>query len=277
MNNNTRVVVILDQSQSMDKIKNEAITGFNEFVETLKQQPGDCTLKLVAFNDTASLIYDLPLNQVPALSTQTFKPSGNTALHDTQYTTVEHLGTELSKMPEQERPNRVVVCVITDGQENASRTYTNGQVHDQTVQQREKYNWEYMLIGSNQDAIKTAQGLGIPERAALTIDNTPQGFTRGIIGAANFINSYRAASDSQLATNSMAFTVEDRKASVGQIPYGTGVTSSSLPSTGTGTNPGGGSWSGQTGQKPNQSQAPNQGQQDGNTTETTEPVPYASA
>lgn len=254
MNNNTRVVILLDQSKSMTDLRNEAINYYNSFVSQLKEQPGDCTVKLVTFNDRANVVYDLPLKETPTLTTETYQPSGNTALLETQSRMIEHLGTELANIPEQERPNRVVVCTISDGLENASGPqYTTGKVREQIEHQRQKYNWEIMFLGSNQDAIQTAQALGIPKRSSLTFDNTGAGLQRGLQAAAQFINSYRVASDQQLSAQNMAFSDIDRQAAVGQIAY----------STGTGTSPG--QW--QNGQNQDATQTAGQ----------TEPVPYASA
>lgn len=255
--NNTRVVIVLDQSKSMADLGNSPINYYNGFVSELKSQPGTCTIKLVTFNDTSKTVYDLPLAEAPLLTHETYTPNGNTALLETQSKTIEELGHELSSIPEQDRPNRVVVCTISDGLENASSAeFTTGKVRDQIELQRQKYNWEIMFLGSNQDAVQTAQAMGIPKRSSLTFDSTKAGLQRGLQAAAQYINSYRAVSDQTLAAQNMAFSDVDRQASVGQISYSTGINTQS------------GAWAGS-----GDSGQPTEQNQDGNV----EPVPYASA
>ncbi len=64
-------------------------------------------------------------------------------------------------MSEDGRPSRVIVIIMTDGLENASKGFTAPQVFDLIVQQRDIYKWDFVYLGANQDAIATAAKMGI--------------------------------------------------------------------------------------------------------------------
>lgn len=78
------------------------------------------------------------------------------------------LGSELSALPEEERPDKVVVCIVTDGYENASKEFTQAIIKEMIEHQTSKYNWKVTYIGANQNAVHTADGIGIVAGAALS-------------------------------------------------------------------------------------------------------------
>jgi hypothetical protein len=164
----TRVAIILDRSGSMGSIREATITGFNEFIESLRAAPGNLMLKLVQFDDEYETVFDLPLHQVSRLTSDTFVPRGTTALLDAQGRTIVTLGQELNDLPESERPAKVIVMTMTDGMENASHIYTDAQVAAMVEHQRQVYQWQFLYLGANQDAIHVAAGMGIPQGGAIT-------------------------------------------------------------------------------------------------------------
>ena len=165
----TDITVILDKSGSMEARRTDAIGGFNALVDDQKVQPGAATLSLVQF-DTA---YDVSFTQkapvdVPALTMETYRPSGGTALLDAMGKTIDATGQRLAAMPPESRPGKVIVVVITDGEENSSREYTYPRVSEMICHQRDVYKWEFMFVGTNQDAIANAAMIGIDAKNALT-------------------------------------------------------------------------------------------------------------
>lgn len=164
--NFTHIVALLDRSGSMTKVQNDTIGGFNTFVEEQKKVPGDATLTLVQFSDKCETTFsDVPLAHVAQLNTDTYKPSGWTALNDALAKTVNDVGAKLSAMPENERPSKVVVLVMTDGEENNSRTFRGPvglqKLSSMVTHQKEKYSWEFVFIGANIDSFAAAAGYGI--------------------------------------------------------------------------------------------------------------------
>jgi len=163
-----RIAIVLDRSGSMASIQEPTITGFNEFIGSLRAAPGNIMLKLVQFDDQYETVFDLPLHQVPPLTFETFVPRGMTALLDAQGRTIVELGQELNHLPASERPGKVIVMTMTDGMENASQLYTDVQVAAMVEHQREVYKWQFLYLGANQDAIRVAAGIGIPQAGAIT-------------------------------------------------------------------------------------------------------------
>lgn len=189
--NSSRIAVILDRSGSMDSIREATIDGFNEFVSGQRDIPGDCTLKLVQFNHFYEEVFDKPLADVPNLSMETYRPTGNTALLDAMGRTITSLGTSLAEMPEDQRPSKVIVMILTDGLENASQEYSQSKILELVTHQKEKYNWDFVFLGANQDAVLTASRYGITRDSALTYQPTKIGMRRVMATASRSIGQRR--------------------------------------------------------------------------------------
>src|SRR6476620_7328202 len=129
MKNETDVTVILDRSGSMEAIASDVIGGFNQFLAEQQRHPGDCRLTLVQFDDRYEVLYlARPIADAARLTADTFEPRGSTALLDAIGRTIDATGARLAALPEAERPNRVLLAIVTDGQENASVHYTRDRV-----------------------------------------------------------------------------------------------------------------------------------------------------
>jgi hypothetical protein len=178
----------------MEKIRDATISGFNEYKSQLQSQPGEVSLQLVQFNHDYELVFDKPLTQVPDLTRDTYVPSGNTALYDAQGRTIHNIGHTLNQTPEAQRPGRVVIVTISDGEENWSRLYDHDQIAAMIRHQQGTYNWEFLFLGANQDAIAVAQHLNIPTRSAMKYAATPQGIRNTFAAAAGYTNSVRGQS-----------------------------------------------------------------------------------
>jgi hypothetical protein len=141
-------VFVLDQSGSMDIIRDDTIGGYNSFVDSQKELGG--TMSLYVFNQDVKEVYkDVPIETVEPLTRATFVPSGGTALLDA-----------LGHVLKTDHDQKVLVIILTDGEENSSRTYTKNHVKDLT-DMRTKEGWDFVYLGANQDAFAVGQQLGI--------------------------------------------------------------------------------------------------------------------
>src|SRR5690606_5309014 len=144
----------------MYDIRREAIGGFNAFVAAQRTEPGTAELSLVLFDHEYALVLEnVDIQNVPRLDEVTYQPRGTTALLDAIGTSVDTLGKRLAGLPEERRPEQVIVAILTDGLENASQRYTSERIANMIQHQREKYSWDFIFLGANQDAILTAQKL----------------------------------------------------------------------------------------------------------------------
>lgn len=200
MTNYTDINIILDRSGSMEQIKEATISSINEFINAQKLVPGDATLSLYQFDDKYDTVYEnRPLQQASHLSNETFVPRGWTALYDAICTTIDSVGARLSKMTESDRPKKVLVVVMTDGHENMSKKFSKYDVASKIKHQQDKYSWQFVFLGANQDAIATADSLGFDKGSALTYQFSNAGVKRGTTqlcaATANYRMSHEKTND----------------------------------------------------------------------------------
>lgn len=174
--NFSEIICIVDRSGSMHIIKDDAIGGFNQFLEDQQAVPGEANLTLVLFSHEYILVHDaVPLPQVEPLTDKTYQPSGSTALLDAIGRTIDDVGKRLAKTAEPDRPSHVIVAILTDGQENASSDYTKERIAEMIQHQEEKYSWQFFFLGANIDSFSTAGGLNIKKAQTANFVATAEG------------------------------------------------------------------------------------------------------
>ena len=200
MNDTTDITIVLDRSGSMQSVRQDTIGGFNSFLAEQKALPGEANFTLVQFNTTDETTFNaVPIAEVPALTLGTFKPQGGTALLDAIGKTVIATGQRLAAMSDAARPGKVLLVIMTDGEENSSREFTREKVFEMISHQRDKYQWQVAFIGANQDAIATGASIGIPVTNSANYASTGIGTASAIRSLSNSTSSYRNAKDVQTA------------------------------------------------------------------------------
>lgn len=155
----TEIVCVIDRSGSMSLIRDDAIGGFNQFLSDQKKLPGQANLTLVLFNHEPICINDSqPLATIEPLS-ENYAPWGNTALLDALGKTIDEMGAKFDRAAV--KPEKVIFVILTDGKENASTRYTSVQIAERIKHQQEKYQWDFIYLGANQDAFEVGAGLNI--------------------------------------------------------------------------------------------------------------------
>ena len=154
-------LIVLDASGSMYSIKNEAIAGVVETVQTIRTAQEDNAdqeqmFSLVVFNGKRiATVYDrMPITKVPDFSEKDYRPSDNTPLYDAMGDAITNLNRYLNE------DDNALVTIITDGYENASVEWDHQRI-SQLVEDLKKKNWLFTYIGANQDALAVARGMGI--------------------------------------------------------------------------------------------------------------------
>jgi len=204
----THITVLLDRTGSMQSIREDTIGGFNAFLNQQKEEPGLATLTLVQFDsqDPYEVIHDFrAIQSVPELTRATFVPRASTPLLDAMGRCINDLEQNLLKMTEVDQPARIVVVVITDGQENASREFRAKQVQDMIQEKQEKDDWQFVFLSADLSAINDAITSGVKPAAALSFDKNARGTAAVWKSASARISDFRAA-----RKKSVAFTEEDR-------------------------------------------------------------------
>lgn len=187
--NLTWLVFLLDRSGSMQSIKSDVVGGFDAFLAEQRAGEGHCVVTLAQFDHEYQVVYSgLPLDQVPSL---TLAPRGNTALLDSMGTLITGTAAQIEALPEADRPGTVVVAIMTDGHENASREWRRPDIKALVEQQTDGHGWEFLYMGTDQDAVEVGRGLGVKDGKAVTY---ARGKSReAMIAAAGNVRNYRTA------------------------------------------------------------------------------------
>ena len=168
MNNLTEIVFILDRSGSMAGLESDTIGGFNAMLT--KQQSeveGDALVSTILFNHKSSVLHDrVPLAEVKPLTKDDYQVGGNTALLDAVGDAVKHIRNIHKYAREEDRPQKTLVIITTDGYENSSRRFSYADIK-KLIEQQKEVGWEFIFLGANIDAPEVAEELGIDRDSAV--------------------------------------------------------------------------------------------------------------
>ena len=157
----TAIAMIIDRSGSMNGIVDDTIGGVNTFIEKQKEVDGDASVLMVQFDDKIETIHDfIDIQEVPELTSDVYYPRNSTSLLDAIGMTCTKLGKILSDLDESERPGKVIVAILTDGQENTSMEFNASQIKDMIKEQEEVYNWDFNFISADISSLDDARSWG---------------------------------------------------------------------------------------------------------------------
>jgi uncharacterized protein YegL len=154
----TEIIAILDRSGSMHSIVKDAIGGFNAFLDEQRKVPGEARISVVLFDhDCETVCSAQPIGEAKHLTAETYVPRGNTALLDAIGRAMNEHG---KRIADEKWADNVIVCILTDGHENASREYRADAIKPM-IEHAEKNGWAFVYLGANQDAFAVASAYGI--------------------------------------------------------------------------------------------------------------------
>ena len=163
----TELVFILDRSGSMAGLEEDTIGGFNAMIEKQRQEPGEAVVSTVLFDSESTIIHDrVDIQRVAPMTRKEYYVRGCTALLDAVGGAIHHIGNVHKYAREEDRPEKTLFVITTDGMENASRKFTYDRLKAMIERQKERYGWEFLFLGTNIDAAKEAARFGISEDRA---------------------------------------------------------------------------------------------------------------
>lgn len=158
----TEIVFILDRSGSMGGLESDTIGGYNSLIEKQKREAGEAYISTVLFDDFSEVLHDrVSLAQIKPLTDKEYYVRGCTALLDAIGGAIHHIGNVHKYARDEDRPEKTLFIITTDGQENSSHQYTYEKVKKMVERQKEHYGWEFLFLGANIDAIAEAGRFGI--------------------------------------------------------------------------------------------------------------------
>lgn len=172
----TEIVFILDRSGSMRGLEADTIGGFNSLIERQKKEEGEAYISTVLFDHESQVLHDrVPLDKIEQMTEKEYYVRGNTALLDAVGGAIHHIGNVHKYAREEDRPEKTLFVITTDGQENASSRYTYDKVKQMVERQKERFGWEFLFLGANIDAAKEAGRFGIGADRSTNFVNDARG------------------------------------------------------------------------------------------------------
>ena len=167
-NNMTEIIYILDRSGSMSGLEADTIGGFNSMMEKQKKTGKNALVSTILFDDVCEVIHDrVPIEKIEKMTEKQYYVRGCTALLDAVGEAIHHIGNVHKYAREEDRPEKTIVVITTDGMENASRNYSREKIEKMVKKQQKKYGWEFIFFGANIDAYAEAQKYGIRKDRAV--------------------------------------------------------------------------------------------------------------
>jgi len=191
----TEIVCILDRSGSMGSICNDAIGGFNSFLKEQKELPGKATFTLILFDHEYEVKCNgIDIKEVTPLNNRTYVPRGSTALYDAIGRAICNAESRIDKC--NPKKSRVLVSILTDGEENSSKEYDKCKILSMIQKCRDKYGWEFIYLSASPSAFSDAEKIGIRVGRVMQFSHTGSGI-RGMTA------SYGCSASSYRSTGQM--------------------------------------------------------------------------
>lgn len=176
--NKLDIVCILDMSGSMCSIIDTARKGFNQFLKEQKESGNKIKFTLMFFDTNFYVPYkNISIHKVKKVTEDTYYANGGTALYDAIGTCIDDYIDDLAIVKKKKRADKTLFVILTDGEENSSRTYHRELIKNMVENMRENLNTEFIYLGANQDSCFVAESMGMSGNNAFNYDATDNGIT----------------------------------------------------------------------------------------------------
>ena len=174
--NSTELVFILDRSGSMGGLESDTIGGFNSMLAKQQAEPGVCRITTVLFDNEYEVLHDrIDIQAVKSITDREYNVRGSTALLDAVGKTINKIGAAQKHTADDYRAEKVLFVITTDGMENASCEFGYDKIKSMIEHQKSKYNWEFIFLGANIDAVDVANRFGVARNRAQSFHNDSEG------------------------------------------------------------------------------------------------------
>ena len=189
----TEVVFILDRSGSMSGLEADTIGGFNSMIEKQQKEEGEALISTILFNDETEVLYDrVPIGKVEPMNDKQYYVRGCTALLDAIGGAIHHIGNVHKYARDEDRPEKTLFIITTDGMENSSVNYDYKKIKKMIERQKKKYHWEFIFLGANIDAVEVAGRFGVERSRAVRYESDRLGTKLNYDVMSKVVSSVRA-------------------------------------------------------------------------------------
>lgn len=180
-----RISLILDKSGSMSPKRADTIGGVNTFVRDQVRNNPNALFSLTLFDTEVTIVHTgVRVDAVPELTDAVYSPSGNTALLDA-------IGTTMASLERESGPDdHVLICIVTDGEENSSREWKLDSIKALLTTKQDLYGWGVLYLGASVDAFAEAHSMGIARASTSSYQNTGIGTTTALNAASTSTHAY---------------------------------------------------------------------------------------
>ncbi len=185
MSNTTEVVFILDRSGSMAGLESDTIGGFNGMLRKQRELAGKAYLTTVLFDDRYEVLHDrINIRKARELTEKQYYVRGCTALLDAVGRTIQKISHE------KDDDSKVIMIITTDGYENASSEY-DYKTLKRLIEKKKKEGWEFIFLGANIDAARTAGMFGVDANRSANFHNDTMGIEANYRAIARAVGAFR--------------------------------------------------------------------------------------
>ena len=190
----TELVFILDRSTSMKKLVSDTIGGFNSMIKRQQDETdGNALVSTVLFNQKSFVLHDrIPLAEIKPLTEKDYQVGGGTALLDAVGSSLKHIKNIHKYAREEDRPQKTLFVITTDGKENYSHIFSYYDVK-RLIEQQKELGWQFLFLGANIDAVKTATHIGIDAKRAVNYHADSKGTREVYEAIGNFARAFSSA------------------------------------------------------------------------------------
>ena len=194
----TEVVFVLDRSGSMRGLEKDTIGGFNSMIEKQRKEDGEALISTVLFDDKVEILHDRKsLDSVADITDKDYYVRGCTALLDAVGSAIKHVN-KVQKEEGDDRPEKTLFIITTDGMENASSKYTYEKVRKMIEKKKEKNHWEFIFLGANIDAVSVAGKFGVAANRAVRYECDSAGTALNFNVMSKMVSCARACSSAAM-------------------------------------------------------------------------------
>ena len=167
--------ILVDKSGSMSDCIDQTINGFNEQVAKIREMELEfpeqqMTIGLTTFNTRVSHLYYMkPVEHAYKMDERNYQPDGSTAMLDAMAETMKELS-QLQQQSNEQIPTTVVMVILTDGYENASRRYTLKNVKEMVEEREASGTWTFSFLGATLDAVDVAEQMSIRRENSIAFE-----------------------------------------------------------------------------------------------------------